>query len=63
MFNFPFYKIFPTRTWKQFEKHADNIFKLGRSFVDNVGSSTSRQDNFNTKCQTSEFNSNHSYQS
>lgn len=35
MFNFPFYKIFPTRTWKQFEKHADNIFKLGRSFVDN----------------------------
>lgn len=49
MFNFPFYKIFPTKTWKQFEHHADNIFKIGRSFVDNVRSTIYRQDNFQFK--------------
>ncbi|XP_061192018.1 cytochrome P450 10-like [Saccostrea echinata] len=34
MYNVPLYKIFPTKTWKQYEKYADNIFKIGRSFVD-----------------------------
>ncbi|XP_048758643.2 cytochrome P450 10-like [Ostrea edulis] len=34
MYNVPLYKIVPTKIWKQYEKHADNIFKIGRSFVD-----------------------------
>lgn len=53
MFNFPFYKIFPTKTWKQFEHHADNIFKIGRSFVDNVRSTIQYTGKiiFNFKCQ------------
>lgn len=36
MYNVPLYKIVPTKIWKQYEKHADNIFKIGRSFVDKV---------------------------
>lgn len=35
-FNFPFYKIFPTSEWRQFQRHADSVFRIGRSFVDKV---------------------------
>jgi hypothetical protein len=36
MYNLPLYKIYPTKTWKQYEKYTDNILKIGRSFVDKV---------------------------
>lgn len=34
MYNLPIYKIYPTKTWKQYEQYTDNILKIGRSFVD-----------------------------
>lgn len=35
-FNFPFYKLFPTTEWRHFQSYADNVFRIGRSFVDKV---------------------------
>lgn len=35
-FNFPFYKLFPTSEWRHFQSYADNVFRIGRSFVDKV---------------------------
>lgn len=35
-FNFPFYKLFPTTEWRHFRSYADNVFRIGRSFVDKV---------------------------
>lgn len=35
-FNFPFYKLFPTSEWQHFQSYADNVFRIGRSFVDKV---------------------------
>lgn len=35
-FNFPFYKLFPTTEWRHFQRYADNVFRIGRSFVDKV---------------------------
>lgn len=35
-FNFPFYKLFPTTEWRLFQSYADNVFRIGRSFVDKV---------------------------
>lgn len=35
-FNFPFYKLFPTTEWRYFQSYADNVFRIGRSFVDKV---------------------------
>ena len=35
-YNLPVYKVFPTSEWKQFQTHADNVFRIGRSFVDKV---------------------------
>ncbi|XP_052774681.1 cytochrome P450 10-like [Mya arenaria] len=33
MFNVPLYKIYPTKLWKKFEYHSDNVFRLGRYFI------------------------------
>lgn len=35
-FNFPFYKLFPTSEWRHFQSYADNVFRIGRLFVDKV---------------------------
>lgn len=35
-FNFPFYKLFPTTEWRHFQSYADNVFRIGRLFVDKV---------------------------
>lgn len=35
-FNLPFYKLFPTTEWRHFQSYADNVFRIGRSFVDKV---------------------------
>lgn len=35
-FNFPFYKLFPTTEWRHFQSYADNVFRIGRTFVDKV---------------------------
>lgn len=35
-FNFPFYKLIPTSEWRHFQSYADNVFRIGRSFVDKV---------------------------
>ncbi|XP_052687194.1 cytochrome P450 10-like isoform X1 [Crassostrea angulata] len=35
-FNFPFYKLFPTSEWRHFQSYADNVFRIGRSFVDKI---------------------------
>ncbi|XP_061192063.1 cytochrome P450 10-like [Saccostrea echinata] len=37
-YNFPLYKIIPTKEWKQFQTYADNVFRIGRSFVDKITS-------------------------
>ncbi|XP_076110154.1 cytochrome P450 10-like isoform X1 [Mytilus galloprovincialis] len=34
MYNLPIYKLYPTKTWKQYEQYTDNILKIGRSYVD-----------------------------
>ncbi|OWF55008.1 cytochrome P450 10-like isoform X2 [Mizuhopecten yessoensis] len=34
MYNIPLYKVMPTKMWKQYEAYADNVMKIGRSFVD-----------------------------
>ncbi|CAG2253475.1 Cytochrome P450 10 [Mytilus edulis] len=34
MYNVPLYKIYPTKTWRQYEEYTDNILRIGRSFVD-----------------------------
>ncbi|XP_063428230.1 cytochrome P450 10-like [Mytilus trossulus] len=34
MYNIPLYKIYPTKTWRQYEEYTDNILRIGRSFVD-----------------------------
>ncbi|XP_022312941.2 cytochrome P450 10-like [Crassostrea virginica] len=34
MYNIPLYKVFPTKIWRQYVTHADNIFNIGRSLVD-----------------------------
>ena len=36
MYNIPLYKVFPTKIWRQYVTHADNIFNIGRSLVDKV---------------------------
>lgn len=36
MYNVPLYKIYPTKTWRQYEEYTDNILRIGRSFVDKV---------------------------
>ena len=36
MYNLPIYKLYKTKLWKKFEHHADNVFKLGKYFVDKV---------------------------
>nr|XP_022312942.1 LOW QUALITY PROTEIN: cytochrome P450 10-like [Crassostrea virginica] len=39
-YNLPVYKVFPTSEWKQFQTHADNVFRIGRSFVDKITAET-----------------------
>lgn len=36
MYSFPIYKIFPTKDWKQYENHCDNVFRIGKSYVNKV---------------------------
>ncbi|XP_048761818.1 cytochrome P450 10-like [Ostrea edulis] len=33
MYSLPIYKIVPTKMWKQFETYCDNVFQIGRSYV------------------------------
>ncbi|XP_059174082.1 cytochrome P450 10-like [Physella acuta] len=34
MYNMPFYKLWATKTWKQFEHYSDNVMDIGRSIVE-----------------------------
>ncbi|KAL8570631.1 hypothetical protein ACOMHN_039068 [Nucella lapillus] len=34
MYNLPVYKLFRTKTWKQYEFHSDQVMKIGQTFVD-----------------------------
>ena len=36
MYNLPIYKLFRTKTWKQYEHHSDQVMKIGQTFVDKV---------------------------
>lgn len=36
MYSLPIYKIVPTKMWKQFETYCDNVFQIGRSYVNKV---------------------------
>ncbi|KAH9515446.1 Peptidyl-prolyl cis-trans isomerase cyp10 [Bulinus truncatus] len=33
MYSVPLYQIWPTKTWKQFEKFSDNVMELGKFFI------------------------------
>ncbi|ELT96518.1 hypothetical protein CAPTEDRAFT_143013 [Capitella teleta] len=36
MYNFPMYKIYPTKTWRQYEKHGDIVVGIGLDMVRKV---------------------------
>ncbi|XP_063441953.1 cytochrome P450 10-like [Mytilus trossulus] len=45
MYNLPIYKLYPTKTWKQYEQYTDNILKIGRSYVDKKAAQLQSQEN------------------
>ncbi|ELU08568.1 hypothetical protein CAPTEDRAFT_134490, partial [Capitella teleta] len=36
MYNLPVYKIYPTKTWRKYEKHGDTVFGIGLDMVTKV---------------------------
>ncbi|XP_061192062.1 cytochrome P450 10-like [Saccostrea echinata] len=34
LYSFPIYKMIPTKPWKKYENHCDNVFRIGRSYID-----------------------------
>ena len=36
LYNLPVYKYFPTKTWKEYEQYCDNVFRIGRSYINKV---------------------------
>lgn len=36
MYSLPIYKIFPTKDWRQYVNYCDNVFRIGKSYVNKV---------------------------
>ena len=37
MYGIPVYQVYPTKTWKEFEKHYGDLVDAGRLLVEKVG--------------------------
>lgn len=43
MYSTPFYKIFPTKKWKIYERYTDRLLQIGQAFVDKKAAALNRE--------------------